>query len=206
MIELIKVNLLPYREEIQQKKKQQFKALMLLALAVGAGLSALAYLGINQAIDRQEERNQFHTSEISKLDEQLGEIKKLEQEKQDFLARKQKVEELQAKRFQAASIIDTLNVLIPEGAYLTAISAESPTTYTISGKATSDNRIAMFMRSIPSTGVFLQPELLSIKKVDNAQDFTLKVSLNESAPAATDAETVEPTPSGDASAATPEAQ
>ena len=196
MIELIKVNLLPYREEIQQKKKQQFKALMLLALAVGAGLSALAYLG----------RNQFLTSEISKLDEQLGEIKKLEQEKQDFLARKQKVEELQAKRFQAASIIDTLNVLIPEGAYLTAISAESPTTYTISGKATSDNRIAMFMRSIPSTGVFLQPELLSIKKVDNAQDFTLKVSLNESAPAATDAETVEPTPSGDASAATPEAQ
>ena len=175
MIELIKVNLLPYREEIQQKKKQQFKALMLLALAVGAGLSALAYLGINQAIDRQEERNQFLTSEISKLDEQLGEIKKLEQEKQDFLARKQKVEELQAKRFQAASIIDTLNVLIPEGAYLTAISAESPTTYTISGKATSDNRIAMFMRSIPSTGVFLQPELLSIKKVDNAQDFTLKV-------------------------------
>ena len=69
MIELIKVNLLPYREEIQQKKKQQFKALMLLALAVGAGLSALAYLGINQAIDRQEERNQFLTSEISKLDE-----------------------------------------------------------------------------------------------------------------------------------------
>lgn len=70
-------------------------------------------------------------------------------------------------------------MLIPEGTYLTAISAENPTTYTISGKATSDNKIAMFMRSIPSTGIFMQPELLNIKKVDNAQEFTLKVLLNQ---------------------------
>lgn len=68
--------------------------------------------------------------------------------------------------------------MIPEGAYLTDIKADSPESYTISGKAISDNKIAMFMRSIPSTGLFMQPELLSIKKVDNAQEFTLKVLLN----------------------------
>lgn len=192
MIELTKVNLLPYREEIQQKKKQQFKTLILLALVVGIGLSAVTYFGINRAISTQEARNEFLNQEISKLDDNLLEINKLEKEKADFLARKQKVEELQEKRFQAAYIIDTLNVLIPEGTYLTAITAENPTTYTISGKATSDNKIAMFMRSIPSTGIFMQPELMSIKKVDNTQEFSLKVLLNQSyysLPAASDVAT-----------------
>lgn len=179
MIELTKINLLPYREEIQQKKKQQFKTLMLFALLVGIGLSALAYLGIGNAVSSQEKRNEFLSQQITKLEEDLLEINKLQKEKEDFLARKQKVEELQEKRFQAAYIIDTLNVLIPEGTYLTAINAENPTTYTVSGKATSDNKIAMFMRSIPSTGIFMQPELLNIKKVDNAQEFTLKVLLNQ---------------------------
>ena len=88
------------------------------------------------------------------------------------------MEELQEKRFQAASILDSLNVLIPDGTYITDIKSENADTYTISGKAISDNRIAMFMRSIPSTGLFMQPELLSIKKVENAQEFTLKVLLN----------------------------
>lgn len=179
MIELTRVNLLPYREEIQQKKKQQFQRLMLLAAVAGIGLSALAYIGINNAIGNQEERNEFLSQNITKLEQDLLEINKLQKEKEDFLARKQKVEELQEKRFQAAYIIDTLNVLIPEGTYLTAITAENPTTYTVSGKATSDNKIAMFMRSIPSTGIFMQPELLNIKKVDNAQEFTLKVLLNQ---------------------------
>ncbi|MBF0803498.1 MULTISPECIES: PilN domain-containing protein [unclassified Neisseria] len=179
MIELTKINLLPYREEIQQKKKQQFKTLMLFALLAGIGLSALTYLGIGNAVSSQEERNEFLSRQITKLEEDLIEINKLQKEKEDFLARKQKVEELQEKRFQAAYIIDTLNVLIPEGTYLTAINAENPTTYTVSGKATSDNKIAMFMRSIPSTGIFMQPELLNIKKVDNEQEFTLKVLLNQ---------------------------
>ncbi|UOO82699.1 PilN domain-containing protein [Uruburuella testudinis] len=182
MIELTKINLLPYREEIRQKKKQKFKLLMLMALIAGLGLVVLTYLSINSAIRNQQARNGLLTAEIANLDKNLLEIKKLQEEKEDFLARKQKVEELQQKRFQAASILDTLNVLMPEGAYLTAVHVESPDTYTISGKAVSDNKIAMFMRSIPSTGLFMQPELLSIKKVDNAQEFTLKVLLNDNRP------------------------
>lgn len=189
MIEFTKINLLPYREEIKQRKKQQFNILMLSALLVGVGLSVLAYVSINSAISNQENRNQFLETEISKLDTDLGEIKKLQQEKENFLAKKQKVEELQEKRSQAAYIIDTLNVLTPENTYLTAVNAENPTTYTITGRAMSDNKIAMLMRALPSTGVFSQPELLSIKKNDNYQEFTLRVLLNQSTPSVSVTET-----------------
>lgn len=179
MIELTRINLLPYREEIKQRKQQQFKILMLGAFAVGLGLAAATYLGIDNAISNQEGRNNFLQTEIDRLDRELGEIDKLQQEKEAFLAKKLKVEELQEKRYQAAYILDSLNALTPDNTYLTALEAESPTSYKISGHAISDNKIAVMMRSLPSTGIFLQPELLSIKKVDNYQEFTLKSSINQ---------------------------
>ena len=179
MIELTRINLLPYREEIKQRKQQQFKVLMLGAFAVGLGLAAATYLGIDNAISNQEGRNNFLQTEIDRLDRELGEIDKLQQEKEAFLAKKLKVEELQEKRYQAAYILDSLNTLTPDNTYLTALEAESPTSYKISGHAVSDNKIAVMMRSLPSTGIFLQPELLSIKKVDNYQEFTLKSSINQ---------------------------
>lgn len=179
MIELTKINLLPYREEIKQRKQQQFKVLMLGAFAVGLGLAAATYLGIDSAISNQEGRNNFLQTEIDRLDRELGEIDKLQQEKEAFLAKKLKVEELQEKRYQAAYILDSLNALTPDNTYLTALEAESATSYKISGHAISDNKIAVMMRSLPSTGIFLQPELLSIKKVDNYQEFTLKSSINQ---------------------------
>ena len=179
MVELTRINLLPYREEIKQRKQQQFKVLMLGAFAVGLGLAAATYLGIDSAISNQEGRNNFLQTEIDRLDRELGEIDKLQQEKEAFLAKKLKVEELQEKRYQAAYILDSLNTLTPDNTYLTALEAESPTSYKISGHAISDNKIAVMMRSLPSTGIFLQPELLSIKKVDNYQEFTLKSSINQ---------------------------
>jgi hypothetical protein len=179
MIELTRINLLPYREEIKQRKQQQFKVLMLGAFAIGLGLAAATYLGIDSAISNQEGRNNFLQTEIDRLDRELGEIDKLQQEKEAFLAKKLKVEELQEKRYQAAYILDSLNALTPDNTYLTALEAESPTSYKISGHAVSDNKIAVMMRSLPSTGIFLQPELLSIKKVDNYQEFTLKSSINQ---------------------------
>ena len=179
MIELTRINLLPYREEIKQRKQQQFKVLMLGAFAVGLGLAAATYLGIDSAISNQEGRNNFLQTEIDRLDRELGEIDKLQQEKEAFLAKKLKVEELQEKRYQAAYILDALNALTPDNTYLTALEAESAASYKISGHAISDNKIAVMMRSLPSTGIFLQPELLSIKKVDNYQEFTLKSSINQ---------------------------
>ena len=179
MIELTRINLLPYREEIKQRKQQQFKVLMFSAFAVGLGLVAATYLGIDSAISNQEGRNNFLQTEIDRLNRELGEIDKLQQEKEAFLAKKLKVEELQEKRYQAAYILDSLNTLTPDNTYLTALEAESPTSYKISGHAVSDNKIAVMMRSLPSTGIFLQPELLSIKKVDNYQEFTLKSSINQ---------------------------
>ena len=181
MTDLIKINLLPYREELSQKEKQKFKVMMMTAGLIGIGLAGLAFVGLNQAISSQEARNTFLEQEIQKTDEAIKEIASLEAEKADFLAKKQKVEELQNKRFEGARIIDTLNQLLPEGAYVLSIASQDGDSYDITGKASSDNRIAMFMRALPTTGIFNQPELLGIEKTENGQKFVIKTVLNPSA-------------------------
>ena len=177
MMNLIKINLLPYREELSQKKKQKFNVMMAASGLIGVGLSVVAFVGINQAISTQESRNSFLEGEIKTLDRAIAEIASLKAEKEDFLAKKQKVEELQSKRFEGAQIIDTLNQLIPEGVFLISVSSSNEKNYEIKGKASSDNLIAMFMKSLTSTMLFEQPELLEIKKTDNGQDFVIKSDL-----------------------------
>ncbi|OAM27736.1 MULTISPECIES: PilN domain-containing protein [Eikenella] len=182
MIPLIRLNMLPYREEQDKQRKTQFTRLMVFSALVGVGLLVLTYVSLSGMILNQESRNQELADGISKLDIEIKEVQSLEAEKRDFLARKAKVEELENKRFEAARMIDSLNTVAPEGVYLTGIKAKDVSTYTLIGKATSDSKIADFMRVIPTTNVFGQPSLDSINKVDSVQEFELSVAVSASAP------------------------
>ena len=202
MIPLIQLNMLPYREEQDKQKKAQFTRLMVFSGLVGVGLLVLTYVSLSGMILNQESRNQQLTDGIAQLDIQIKEVETLEAEKRDFLARKAKVEELENKRFEAARMIDSLNTVAPEGVYLTGIKAKDVSTYTLSGKATSDSKIADFMRVIPSTNVFGQPSLDSITKVESVQEFELTVAVSASAPMNSDSANIAPVvmPSESASA------
>ena len=202
MIPLIQLNMLPYREEQDKQKKAQFTRLMVFSGLVGVGLLVLTYVSLSGMILNQESRNQQLTDGIAQLDIQIKEVETLEAEKRDFLARKAKVEELENKRFEAARMSDSLNTVAPEGIYLTGIKAKDVSTYTLSGKATSDSKIADFMRVIPSTNVFGQPSLDSINKVESVQEFELTVAVSASAPMNSDSVNIAPVvmPSESASA------
>ena len=192
MIPLIQLNMLPYREEQDKQKKAQFTRLMVFSGLVGVGLLVLTYVSLSGMILNQESRNQQLTAGIEQLNIQIKEVETLEAEKRDFLARKAKVEELENKRFEAARMIDSLNTVAPEGVYLTGIKAKDVSTYTLSGKATSDSKIADFMRVIPSTNVFGQPSLDSINKVESVQEFELTVAVSSSAPMSSDSANMSP--------------
>ena len=192
MIPLIQLNMLPYREEQDKQKKAQFTRLMVFSGLVGVGLLVLTYVSLSGMILNQESRNQQLTAGIEQLNIQIKEVETLEAEKRDFLARKAKVEELENKRFEAARMIDSLNTVAPEGVYLTGIKAKDVSTYTLSGKATSDSKIADFMRVIPSTNVFGQPSLDSINKVESVQEFELTVAVSASVPMSSDSANMAP--------------
>lgn len=177
MNNLIKINLLPYREEMNKRKQQQFKTLMYGVVLTGVAAVAATYLFIDNMINNQSERNTLLETSIAHLDTELSEIQKLKQEKDVFLIKKNKIEELQLKRLQAAKILDSLNEAVPGSTYLTSLDAVTADSYRLSGRTSSDNRVAAMMRAMPNTGIFKQPELLSIKKNNSHQEFTLQATL-----------------------------
>lgn len=148
------------------------------AVLIGLASVAGTYLFIDNMTNNQLERNTLLETSIAHLDSELTEIQKLKQEKDAFLLKKNKIEELQLKRLQAAKILDSLNETIPDNTYLTSLEAVTADSYRLNGRTSSDNRVANMMRAMPNTGIFNQPELLSIKKNNSYQEFTLQATLN----------------------------
>lgn len=177
MLPLLKINLLPYREALQTKQKKQFQTLLAVAALIGIGLAVLGYLAIDSRVSSQEARNQVLKDGIDKLDGEIKQIAQLQDERKNFTARQEKVEELSNKRFEAARILDTLNTLAPLGLYITSIEAQDANTYVINGKAFSDAKTAVFMNALPGQ-LFTTPELLNIKRVNNTQEFSIRIRLN----------------------------
>lgn len=177
----IKVNLLPYREMAEAKQKKIFNAILGVGAIAGVVLAGMVFFTLSEMLDGQNQRNQTLQEGIDKLKKDLETIQTLEKRKHDFLVRKNKVEELDNKRFEGARIMDGLNQLVPEGVYLTNVKGELNNVYRFEGKALSDQKVAVFMSSLPSTGVFDQPTLISITTDEEAkaQNFVLTAKLVE---------------------------
>lgn len=183
---LIKVNLLPYREMREAKLKKQFQLIMALGAIAGVVAAGVVYMGLSQMLDNQNQRNTTLEEGLAALDKDLVAIKDLQKRKEDFLLRKSKVEELDNKRFEGARIVDSLNQLVPEGVYLISLQGNNQggalsNEYTIVGRALTESKVAMFMEALPSTGVFDNPILDNMKQNEEAraQEFTLKTRLVE---------------------------
>lgn len=177
MIKLIGLNLLPYREVARQKKKEAFNRLMLLCGLVGLVLAGVIWFALSQMISNQQDRNRTLQENIEILNKEIKEVDQLEQRRDEFLARKQKIEELQNDRYKAAMIFNDLNRLMPDGTFLTHIQSKDGKDYEFTGVALNDRKVAQFMDALPSTGLFKVPDLVGIKTDKGVQVFTIRTSL-----------------------------
>lgn len=182
---LIKVNLLPYRELREMKQKKQFQNILAGGFLLGALLCGGVYMVLDKAVEHQNSRNQSLQDGIESLKKEIATIQTLRADKERFLERKKKVEELDNKRFDGARIVDSLNQVVPDGAYLVQLKGGDTNSsggsgteeYTIAGRALSDNKVALLMAALPSTGMFNLPELVGITKTEDSQKFVLKSTL-----------------------------
>jgi len=91
---MARINLLPWREELRKKRQKDFGIMVGIAVVAMLAVVGLVHLQIDKMIDYQNMRNQRLASEITLLDRKIAEIKDLEREKQNLLARMRIVEQL----------------------------------------------------------------------------------------------------------------
>lgn len=161
---MIRINLLPHREEKRKARRQQFYALVGMISVLAGLIVFLAYTVIAGYISAQEEKNDYLKKEIVLLDKQIDEIKRLKEQTQALLARKQIIESLQRDRAEAVRLLSELVKQMPEGVYLRSIKQDG-VKISLSGYAQSSARVSTLMRNVEASPWLEKPLLIEIKAV-----------------------------------------
>lgn len=164
-----RINLLPWRAELRKQRQREFLTLVGFTALVMAGVVALAHFQVETWIEGQNTRNAFLDGEIAKLDKKIQEIKDLEKEKENLLARMRIVEQLQTSRPEVVHLFTELVQTLPEGVYLTGVS-QKDRNVTLDGLAQSNARVSSFMRNIDSSTWLGVPDLKRIQAVARKND------------------------------------
>ena len=175
---MIRINLLPHRELARASRRRQFGILLVVALAAAVVTVVLGHTLIAARQSNQDDRNAYLEQEIAKLDSQIGEIKKIKEQTQALLARKQVVETLQLNRTEVVHLFDQMIRLLPDGLYLKSFK-QTGDQITISGYTQSSARVSSLMRNLDDSPWFEAAALGEIKAatVNNlrANEFVLTV-------------------------------
>jgi type IV pilus assembly protein PilN len=159
---VIRVNLLPHREERRKARRQQFYAVAGLVLVLAVVIWLLGYTLINGLISSQEEKNVFLKNEISKLDKQIDEIKKIKEQTNALIARKRVIESLQANRAETVYLFNELARQVPAGIYLRSIK-QTADKVTLTGYSQSSARVSTLMRNLDDSPLLERPQLVEVK-------------------------------------------
>ncbi len=184
---MIRINLLPHREVRRAARQRQFNLLLGAVALSGLAIVVLGYVTLETRQKTQLERNEFMKAEIAKLDKDIADIKKLKEQTQSLLSRKQVVETLQTNRSDEVHLLDQLVRVLPEGIYLSAIK-QTGSTINLQGYAQSSARVSTLMRNLDGSPWLEAPALIEIKAATvqglraNAFNLNVQQTLSQASP------------------------
>lgn len=176
MDQMLRINLLDWRDARRELRKQQFFKALGGAAVVSAGIIFLVLQLYGSAIDQQQQRNRYLKDQITQVDKQIKEIKDLEKTRDNLITRMRIIEELQQSRAQIVHYFEQVVKTLPEGVFLTSLKQHGTDT-TVNGVAESNGRVSSYMVNLDGSKWFNDPRLVVIKtnkkNLRRAADFTL---------------------------------
>jgi type IV pilus assembly protein PilN len=185
---MIRVNLLPHREEKRKRRQQQFAVLAGVAALFAVVVAGAVWFVLDRQEDDQHAQVNYMKAEIDKLDKQIEEIRKIREETASLLAKKQVVEGLQSNRSEPVQLLDQLLRQLPEGVYLKQVK-QTGAKVNIMGYAQSNARVSTLMRNLGASPYLENPELVEIKAVpspdksgNRVNEFNMNISIKRTRP------------------------
>ena len=147
---MIRINLLPLRQALAERRRRYFLVLLLVFACLALAAVWLAGQVIDQAIDRQVSRNNRLGEDIGVQDSRIRTIDDLQERSQQLAERMKVVQDLHDARSSGARLFDELARAVPEGVHLHEVVANGDT-ISIRGSAESHQDIAQLMRRLEAT-------------------------------------------------------
>jgi type IV pilus assembly protein PilN len=164
-----RINLLPWRTELRQRRKKEFLVALAGTLIVAAGAVYLSKLTVQGWTSAQEGRNQILRAEITEIDKQIAEIEGLQSQRERLLARMQVITQLQRSRPEIVHLFDELVNAIPEGTNLVEV-VQAGDRVELRGVAQSRTRVSALMRNIDESDWLRNPGLDIVEAVTAGVD------------------------------------
>jgi type IV pilus assembly protein PilN len=164
-----RINLLPWRSELRQRRKKEFLIALAGTLVVGAGVVYLSKLAVQSATTAQHGRNEILRTEIAEIDKQIREINGLQTQRERLLARMQVITQLQRSRPEIVHLFDELVNAIPEGVNLVEV-VQQGSRVEMRGVAQSSTRVSALMRNIDESEWLRNPALDIVEAVSSGLD------------------------------------
>lgn len=163
---MTEINLLPWREQKREQEKKLFTSMLLTSVIIAVVIVFLINSYANHLIALQTERNQMIQVEITRLDDQLIEIKGLKKVKEGLISRMSVVQNLQSTRTLMVHLFDELIKVSPSGIYVTKLERKNDKV-TLWGYAESNTNISILMTNIEHDDWVQSPVLTEIKKMED---------------------------------------
>ncbi|MDR3055276.1 MAG: PilN domain-containing protein [Zoogloeaceae bacterium] len=159
---MIRINLLPYKEEIRKAKRQQFYSVAVMLVILGGLIVGLVWTAVGVAVDSQLGVNKALQEGINAAKAQVEEIAKIKAQTQALLGRKNAIETLQSDRGSTVHLLSELVQQTPEGIYLTELK-QTGRLVTVRGYTQSNSRVSNFMRNIETSNWMTSSQLIEVK-------------------------------------------
>jgi len=188
---MIRINLLPHREEKRRERRQQFYTLSGMMVALGAAIWLLVHMVNSTAIDSQAARNSIFETQTAALDQEISDIKILREQIDRLVARKRVIETLQSNRAETVHLFNEMPARVPTGVYLISIQ-QTNDKITLKGFAQSNARVSYLMSNLDASPFLERPELKESKaqELNGRRTYSFEVNfyIEHSAPDSEQAE------------------
>ena len=166
---MARINLLPWRDELREKRKKEFIAVCIGAALIGVLAVALSWFYYDHKLEDQEQANQLISSTNQNLDVQLKSLEGLESQRNAIIERMKLIQGLQGQRPIAVRLIDEMARVTPANLYVTKFMRVGDK-FTIEGKAESPNTVAEFLRNLETSAWYRNVFMNSFLAVEEIKD------------------------------------
>lgn len=173
---MIRINLLPWREALRERRRRLFYVHLGLASAAGILVGVMGSLYLDGLIERQQGRNRFLSEQIGQLDKQLAELKDLRALIDGIIARKNVIESLRARRVEPVLLADDLPRRLPEATFLESLDRRDALV-TLRGISQSNARVSETMRSLESSPYLTDVRLIETVGLDRNNQRVVRFGL-----------------------------
>ena len=166
---MARINLLPWRDELREKRKKEF-------IAVSIGVALIGVLGVvgtwmyfDHKLEDQNQANQLVMTTNQNLDTQLKSLEGLQEQRDAIVERMKLIQGLQGQRPVAVRLVDELVRVTPSKVYITKFVRQGDK-FTIEGRADSPNTVADLLRGLEASSWYRNAFMNSFLAAEESKD------------------------------------